>query len=39
MFINPPESLKSNVAEEPGCHRVERTCSFKDTKFVLLWKL
>ena len=35
MFSNPPESLKSNVDEEPGCHRVERISSSKEMRLCL----
>ena len=35
MFVDPPESLKSIVLEEPGCPKVERITLFKDTKVLL----
>lgn len=35
MFVNPPESVSSNVAEEPACHRVERMASLSDMRFCL----
>ena len=31
-FVVPPESVKSKVAEDPGCHKVERIVSSNDKK-------
>jgi hypothetical protein len=35
IFRNPPESIKSNVDEDPGCPRVEIILSFKDRRLCL----
>jgi len=39
---DPPESATSNVAEEPGCQRVERTALLREMKVcfaVETWKV